>query len=322
MKKLLFTIVMGLLISSLNAQKLEPTSHIWVAGTADNFKGGYTFSYATAGTAWNGSLISFGGFDNNYDTQINSNYYRNLISFRTKNGDSNTWNPWVELATKGANDFIGNQIIKGKLGIVDNSGSQFIASYTGGKMFGDYTYTAISYGETTLSGSSANIGYISHRSDKSLSGLYFVNYGESEETSSLFIRSGGNVGIGITTPKNKLDVNGTIHSKEVKVDMEGWPDFVFTKEYNLPTLEQVEKHIAEKGHLQNIPSEEEVLQNGINLGDMNAKLLQKIEELTLYAIEQEKNNNKQSLRIEVLEKENEVLKNVLERLSNVEEKLK
>ncbi|SHH28029.1 hypothetical protein [Flavobacterium defluvii] len=118
----------------------------------------------------------------------------------------------------------------------------------------------------------------------------------------------GNVGIGITNPTNKLDVNGTIHSKEVKVDMVGWSDFVFKKDYDLPTLEEVEKHIKEKGYLENIPSEKEVLKNGINLGEMNSKLLQKIEELTLYAIEQQKNTEKlmkiieeQNKRLEALE---------------------
>ena len=116
--------------------------------------------------------------------------------------------------------------------------------------------------------------------------------------SDLIIQAeGGNVGIGTTNPTNKLDVNGTIHSKEVKVDMNGWPDFVFKKEYNLPTLDEVEKHIAEKGHLENIPSEKEVLQNGINLGQMNAKLLQKIEELTLYLLKQDKSI--EDLKIEV-----------------------
>ncbi|MNQ28453.1 hypothetical protein D3C85_417460 [compost metagenome] len=98
----------------------------------------------------------------------------------------------------------------------------------------------------------------------------------------------GNVGIGTNAPGNKLDVNGTVHSKEVKVDVTGWPDYVFKKEYDLPTLDEVEKHINEKGYLKNIPSEEEALKNGISLGEMNAKLLQKIEELTLYIIEQNK----------------------------------
>ncbi|KIC01721.1 hypothetical protein OA88_12360 [Flavobacterium sp. JRM] len=63
------------------------------------------------------------------------------------------------------------------------------------------------------------------------------------------------------------------------------------KEYTLPTLDEVEKYITEKDHLKDIPSEEEVLKNGLNLGEMNTKLLQKIEELTLYIIEQGKKSD-------------------------------
>lgn len=115
------------------------------------------------------------------------------------------------------------------------------------------------------------------------------------------IKSNGNVGIGTINPTNKLDVNGTIHSKEVKVDMDNWSDFVLKKEYTLPTLEEVERHIGEKGHLENIPSEKEVLENGINLGEMNAKLLQKIEEMTLYMIEQNKQIIDLKYRLEKVE---------------------
>ena len=138
----------------------------------------------------------------------------------------------------------------------------------------------------------------------------------------IFNPIGGNVGIGTITPDSKLAVNGTLHSKEVKVDMTGWSDFVFKKDYTLPTLEEVEKHIIEKGHLENIPTEDEVLKNGINLGEMNATLLQKIEELTLYAIEQEKKINTQSRTIETLKKENESFKKLSERLSLIERELK
>jgi hypothetical protein len=136
------------------------------------------------------------------------------------------------------------------------------------------------------------------------------------------IMDNGNVGIGNMTPSNKLDVNGTVHSKEVKVDMSGWPDFVFKKEYTLPTLEEVEKHIAERGHLENIPSEEEVLKDGISLGEMNSKLLQKIEELTLYIIQQNRKIYSQEDKIKELEKEITAFKSFSERLAKIEQQLK
>ena len=117
------------------------------------------------------------------------------------------------------------------------------------------------------------------------------------------ITGSGNVGIGTTnTFGYKLAVNGAIGSKEVVVETtSAWPDFVFEPHYDLPTLEEVEQHIADQGHLPEIPSEAEVTENGINLGEMNAKLLQKIEELTLYLIDQNKQNQEQQARIEKLE---------------------
>lgn len=120
--------------------------------------------------------------------------------------------------------------------------------------------------------------------------------------SAMVMRFDGNLGLGVATPQNKLDVNGTVHAKEVKVDMVGWADLVFKKEYALPTLDEVEKNIIENGHLSNVPSEKEVLEKGIKLGEMNKILLQKIEELTLYSIEQNKQNKKLQLRLDKVEK--------------------
>ncbi len=102
------------------------------------------------------------------------------------------------------------------------------------------------------------------------------------------INSSGNMGIGTSNPGTyRLAVKGKIRAEEIKVET-GWADYVFKEDYILPTLEEVEKHITEKGHLINIPSAEEVVANGIQLGEMNKLLLEKIEELTLYTLEQEK----------------------------------
>ena len=107
-------------------------------------------------------------------------------------------------------------------------------------------------------------------------------------TEKMRITPGGNVGIGTTNPGSfKLAVNGNIRAKEVKIET-GWFDFVFEDDYDLPTLGEVEEFIKANKHLPEIPSAQEVAENGVNLGEMESKLLQKIEELTLYIIEQEK----------------------------------
>ena len=96
--------------------------------------------------------------------------------------------------------------------------------------------------------------------DKFVIGRKFWN--EAEFTQQFVFQTNGNMGIGIANPKNKLDVNGTIRAKEVKVESE-WADFVFKKGYNLPTITEVKQHIEEKGTLPGIPSEKEVKANGV-----------------------------------------------------------
>lgn len=103
----------------------------------------------------------------------------------------------------------------------------------------------------------------------------------------------GNVGIGTTdTHGFKLAVAGNIITEEVQVQLEAeWPDYVFSKDYRLASLEETESFIKTEGHLPNIPPAKEVAEKGIAIGDMNAKLLEKIEELTLHLIEMKKENN-------------------------------
>ncbi|HEX8548563.1 MAG TPA: hypothetical protein VF691_16495 [Cytophagaceae bacterium] len=99
----------------------------------------------------------------------------------------------------------------------------------------------------------------------------------------------GSVGIGTTAPSSlyKLSVNGSIRAKEVVVES-GWADFVFDSNYKLKSLTEVENYIKENNHLPDVPSAKEVQANGVKLGEIEATLLQKIEELTLYAIEAKK----------------------------------
>jgi hypothetical protein len=100
---------------------------------------------------------------------------------------------------------------------------------------------------------------------------------------------GGNVGIGTTQTDAKLTVNGTVHTKEVKVDLSvPGPDYVFEPTYDLKPLAEIETYIKENKHLPEVPSAKEMEKNGVQLGEMNMLLLKKVEELTLHLIEQQK----------------------------------
>lgn len=88
----------------------------------------------------------------------------------------------------------------------------------------------------------------------------------------------------------KLAVDGKIGARELVVTVSNWSDFVFKKDYKLPPLKEVEQHIKKYGRLKGIPSEREA-KAGVSVGDMQAKLLQKVEELTLYVIDLKKEND-------------------------------
>jgi len=108
----------------------------------------------------------------------------------------------------------------------------------------------------------------------------------------LTITPSGNVGIGTTNPQSTLAVNGTITTKEVVVTNTGWSDYVFRPGYRLAPLSEIKAYVETYQHLPGIPSETEVKANGVNMGDMQAKLLAKIEELTLHMINAEERNRR------------------------------
>lgn len=104
----------------------------------------------------------------------------------------------------------------------------------------------------------------------------------------LFLKDNGNVGIGTNNPQAKLAVNGEILAKSVRVNTGNtyWPDYVFGDNYNLMSLRELEQYVKAHKHLPNVPSAKAIEEKGdINLGAMNAILLEKVEELTRYVID-------------------------------------
>ncbi len=155
------------------------------------------------------------------------------------------------------------------------------------------------YTSLTFSISALQNGYSSLQSIKSAGSAYGV----------LSLNpSGGGVGIGTTDPgPYKLAVEGPIGARSIKVTLANpWADYVFDKNYKLRSLYALESYIKLNNHLPGIPSATEVQKEGLDLAQMNAKLLEKIEELTLYVIE--------------LKKENEKIKNDIKRLNNKRKK--
>lgn len=104
----------------------------------------------------------------------------------------------------------------------------------------------------------------------------------------MVIMENGNVGIGTTNPTNTLSVNGDIRSREVVVETVNWPDYVFKTNYSLKPLNELEEFIRQHKHLPNIPPAAELENKGLKLGEVQKKMMEKIEELTLYIIQQQK----------------------------------
>jgi hypothetical protein len=327
---LLFPILLILLCSSIiDAQTLNPSSNISIAGSADGFKGGYTFSYATAGSPWNGSLISYGGFSNDYDCQISSDYGPHggkHISFRTKNGDVGTWNPWCEIWHSdnfNPSTFIPQSIVSSDTRATNylpqdrNSGVyfDFKSNSTDGLADANFYHGVMTF--RPYGGSTDFTGGLAHQ-------LAFTDNG------NMWLRSGANNAwlswTKIYSDKNinrsdidfnakNIYANGNIWAKEIKVALVNpWPDYILNDDYRLPSLKEVEKYIKENNHLQNVPTAEEVKEKGLELGEAVKIQQEKIEELTLYLIQQNK-------EIEALKKENESFKKLSERLSLIEKEL-
>ena len=274
----------------------------------------YTYSYIGYGTysdvknlkLYPNGNTAFGGSVKigNFTTGLNMNTAGNDFLIQGVNINFATWNS-IHLRADGS-DGLYLQKDTNRVGIGTTSPNAKLDIKGDLKLGNGSTYTDLIFKTgTTISGTNGVFEILPKTmpgSGTARQTTYFKNASHSNGKTEHNVVVDGNVGIGTTNPGSwRLAVNGQIRAKEIKVET-GWSDFVFYDNYNLPTLKEVEKYIKEKGHLKDIPSAKEVEKHGIFLGEMDAKLLQKIEELTLYTIEQEKKIKSQENKISALEK--------------------
>ena len=180
------------------------------------------------------------------------------------------------------------------------NGNVGIATTTPGYKLDIYTPATATEAYSGINLQSDNFGYLIEGGLKQNAGgiLKFSLNTAGAKSEKFRIDQNGHVGIGTTNPDEKLTVKGKIHTEEVKVDLAVPADYVFQKyytgkselksDYVMPTLAEIENFTKKNHHLPNVLSAQEIKQNGLSLGEMSNVLLQKVEELTLYAIEQNK----------------------------------
>ena len=234
--------------------------------------------------------LSFG-----YDPSSNTNgaftgdgreiLFRNGVAFTTPNAANNGYH-------------LNNFVLKdGNIGIGPSSPLDKLHLYTGpspayGTSGGITISDSYTVGRLWDSGGGHDIGTLDLYNDGSHN-IKIVATGSS-------YLNGGNVGIGTAFPSEKLSVNGNVRAKKVIVSQTGWPDYVFTPGYKLKSIPDLAAFIKENQHLPDVPSAKEVEEKGISVGDNQALLLKKIEELTLYVIQLDSVNRKLGEEIQQL----------------------
>ena len=213
--------------------------------------------------------------------------------FRGKIG-LGTWSPQAVID-------VGQMLEGGNLGIVmgrmsegNNDGSGTFLGVRGyGTQSRDYNGKGFSIEHNFYGVTNSAINF--YRGSDTFGG--FITFSTNNNTEQLRIDPSGNVGIGTASPKERLSVNGKIRAHEIKVEATNWPDYVFEKEYHLSDLQSTKQFIKANGHLPEMPSAKTVATEGQNLGDIQIKLLKKVEELTLHLIRLEETNRKQAKKI-------------------------
>jgi hypothetical protein len=256
---------------------------------------GFT-SFGTQGSAriYMGTTDATHAFIQARDNTVNQNltFFGSAYNFTTGNVGVGIANPTSKFAVAPTS---ANNSIDQTIGVIQASGATGFGGYIGQRVVSSNTRQGLAVSGTsslTLNAQNYNIDFI----NGAITPATDVNL-------SMRITATGNVGIGTASPDQKLTVNGTIHSKSVVVDVNIFPDYVFNKGYTLPLITDIKTYIDKNHHLPEMPSAAEVAKDGLNLGEMNKLLVKKVEELTLYLIEQQKTNQSLQHQIDGLTKQ-------------------
>jgi len=192
---------------------------------------------------------------------------------------------------------------------VPNDGMRLLYNNSGYVLLQPNSLGQSSYNNITQSGDAGLVYGNANYSSTPSTSFGFIIAPWASTTSGLRLDQNGNVGIGTANTKGyQLAVNGSaIFTKAVVKLYPNWPDYVFKKEYHLPSLDSVAAYIQRHQHLPEMPSADSVAKDGLDLGSNQAALLKKIEELTLYLIQQEHGMQKQNQELQQLRKQNQAL---------------
>ncbi|MGQ7855245.1 hypothetical protein ACUN24_13505 [Pedobacter sp. WC2501] len=245
---------------------------------------------AGASDWWHLLDVRHSNTNNNFAMQFAGSFFNQELYFRkTNNNPAQTWSK-VLLETNG-NVGIGTSTPNSSLTI--RSGSTGVSIEPGASpYFGILAFNREARTGAIFDPSGKAFQINNGGGDQNLHIQVYNGDGTLVTLNSLVISgTNGNVGIGTANPTEMLTVAGKIGAREIKVSTNAGADFVFEPDYKLTDLAELEKFVKTHKHLPDIPAAKQMVENGVNLGELNIKLLQKVEELTLHLIEKDKQMN-------------------------------